>query len=135
MSSGETPSLDPFAGSPIDDDEELYRVIAPEWWLPAEDRVSSAAFSFPVFSVDVASIAGPPQATLARFRQGSGLVVFSCRDARLLGCDARRELDPADPGNFAHAHVYMPQSGSKRKAAARKLVDRRRVLVRPGLTS
>jgi hypothetical protein len=131
MSSGESPSLDPPAGSPVDDEEELYRVIGPEWWLLAEDRVSSAAFSFPVFSVDIASIAGSPQASLARFRQGSGLVVFSCRDVRLVGSDVRRELDPADPANHAHAHVYMPQSGGKRKAAARKLVERCRVLVKP----
>jgi hypothetical protein len=65
MSSGESPSLDPPAGSPVDDGEELYRVIGPEWWLLAEDRVSSAAFSFPLFSVDIASIAGSPQATMS----------------------------------------------------------------------
>ena len=135
MSSGESPSLDPPAGSPVDDEEELYRVIGSEWWLLAEERVSSMAFSFPMFSVDIASIAGSPQATLTRFRQGSGLVVFSCRDVRLLGCDVRREIDPADPGNYAHAHVYMPQSGSKRKAAARKLVERCRVLVKPSLAN
>jgi hypothetical protein len=133
MSSGESPLLDPAAGSPVDDDEERYRVIGPEWWGRAEEHVSSMAFSLPVFSVDIASIAGSPQATLARFRQGSGLVVFSCRDVRLLGCDVRRELDPADPANHAHAHVHMPQSGSRRKAAARKLVEQCRVLVKPSI--
>lgn len=134
MSSDDPPAPDPLAGSMVDDEADLYRVIGPEWWLATEDRVSSAAFSFPVFSVDIAAIAGSPEATLARFRPGSGVVVFSCRDVRLLGCDVRRELDLTDPTNHAHAHVYMPQSGSKRKAAARKLVERCRVLVRPILS-
>jgi hypothetical protein len=133
MSSGESPPLDPPAGSPVDDEEESYRVIGPELWLRAEERVSSMAFSFPMFSVDIASIAGSPQATLTRFRQGSGLVVLPCRDVRLLGCDVRRELDPADPANLVHAHVYMSPSASKGKAAANMPVERCRALVKPSL--
>jgi hypothetical protein len=109
-------------GPPVGDDEELFRCIAqPHWWNDHERRITSAAFKFPCFSVDVASLAGSPEVTLARFRPGTGLVAFSCRAARDLGCDIRLETDPNDPGNAAHAHVYMP--AEKRKTVARKLVD------------
>jgi hypothetical protein len=109
-------------GPPVGDGEELYRCIAhPHWWDDQERRITSAAFKFPCFSVDVASLAGSPEATLARFRPGTGLVAFSCRAARDLGCDIRLETDPHSPDNIAHAHVYMP--AERRKAVARKLVD------------
>src|SRR5215472_9247357 len=116
------------AGQPVADDEDLYRCISPEWWVGDEKRVSSAAFGFPRFSVDVASIAGSPQATLCRFRPGSGIAAFLCREAWALGCDVRLEIDPAKPTNTAHAHVDMPQSSGKRKTAARKLAEVCRVL-------
>src|SRR5262249_2408963 len=109
-------------GPPVGDDKDLYRCIAhPHWWDEPEQRVTSAAFKFPCFSVDVASLAGSPEATLSRFRPGTGLVVFSCRVAKKLGCDVRLEPDPNHPENSSHAHVYMPVE--RRKTVARKLVE------------
>lgn len=109
-------------GPPVGDEEELYRCVAyPNWWNEEEQRITSAAFKFPCFSVDVASLAGSPEATLSRFRAGTGLVVFSCRMAREFGCDVRLEPDTNWPENLAHAHVYMPTA--KRKTVARKLVE------------
>jgi hypothetical protein len=99
-----SPTSDGPHGPPVGDEEELYRCIAyPNWWNEPEQRITSAAFKFPCFSVDVASLAGSPEATLSRFWAGSGLVVFSCRVARELGCDVRLEPDPTSPDNQAHA--------------------------------
>src|SRR3954467_12793715 len=108
MSPAVSPTTGGPHGPPVGDDEELYRCIAhPHWWDEQEQRITSAAFKFPCFSVDVASLAGSPETTLARFRPGTGLVVLSCRTAKQLGCDVRLEPDPNAPENPAHAHVYM----------------------------
>ena len=116
-----SPTTDGPYGPPVGDDQVLYRCIAhPHWWDDQEQRITSVAFKFPCFSVDVASLAGSPEATLARFRPGTGLVVFPCRTAKELGCDVRLEPDPNHPQNPAHAHVYVP--AERRKAVARKLV-------------
>jgi hypothetical protein len=106
-------------GPPVDDAEQLLRVIGVEWWLAAEGRVSSAAFSWPKFSVDRASMT-TPEATLARFSPGSGIAEFNCGGARNLGFDTRAE---PENGNDAHAHVYCDHPNNKRKAAARKLAE------------
>jgi hypothetical protein len=122
MSPAESPATGGPHGPPVGDDEELDRCIAhPHWWDDPEQRITSAAFTFPCFSVDLASLAGSPEATLARFRPGTGLVVFPCRTAKELGCDVRLEPDPNHPENPAHAHVYVP--AERRKAVARKLVE------------
>jgi len=118
-------------GPPVGDDEDLYRCISPAWWVADERRVSSAAFSYPVFSVVVASLAKSPQATLSRFRPGSGIASFLCRAARQEGCEVHLEVDAEYPENQAHAHVYMPKPNSKRKTAARKLADVCRILIPP----
>ena len=79
MTPAGSPASDGPHGPPVGDDEELYRCIAyPNWWNDQEQRITSAAFKFPCFLVDVASLAGSPDATLSRFRAGTGLVVFSC---------------------------------------------------------
>ncbi len=110
-------------GRPVDEAEELHRCITQRnWWVEEEKRVSSAAFSYPVFSVDVASLAKSPEMTLSRFLPGTGLVAFSCRLARELGYDPRHEVDPNYPGNLAHANVYAP-IGHRRKSAAKKLAE------------
>ena len=50
----------------VEANEDLYRCLMYQgWYNEAEDRVSSAAFAFPKFSVYVASIAGSPEATLS----------------------------------------------------------------------
>src|SRR4051794_30170427 len=130
MSSDESSTPDGPHGPPVADDEELYRCIMyPNWWVEEEQRISSAAFKFPRFSVDIASIAGSPEVTLSRFLPGTGMVVLACRVAKELGCDVRYELDEQYPDNKAHAHVYIPTE--KRKTIARKLVDASRVIRKP----
>lgn len=122
-------------GPPVGDHEDLYRCLThPHWYNQVEDRVSSAAFNWPVFSVDIASISGSPEATLAPFLSGTGLVVFRCGEARLIGCDPRHESDELRPDNLAHAHVYMPLPNSQRKKAARRLADLCRTIRKPTFT-
>src|SRR4051812_47318744 len=102
MSSIGSSSADGPTGPPVADDEELYRCIMyPNWWIEEEERISSLAFKFPRFSVDVVSLAGSPEATLARFLPGTGLVVFACGVAKQLGCDVRLEPDEQYPDNQA----------------------------------
>jgi hypothetical protein len=126
---GPTTSVGPY-GPPVSEENDLYRCIAhPHWWNEQEQRITSAAFKFPYFSVDVAALAGSPETTLSRFFVGTGLVVFACRIAKELGCDVRLEPDPTCPENRAHAHVYMP--AEKRKTIARKLVEASTVVRRP----
>jgi hypothetical protein len=103
--------------------EDLYRCLMyPDWYHADENRVSSAAFKWPVFSVDVASLAGSPERTLSRFRSGTGLVSFNCGQAADLGCTTRLEPDEQVPDNPAHAHVYMPAGNAQRKRVAQRLV-------------
>ena len=106
------------------------------WWVAEEGRPSSAAFKQPDFSTDVASIAGSPQYTLARFQPGCGLVAFNYGDAKGLGFIARHEIDPQFPDNKAHANLYNPHASSRRKSMAQKLAQEFcRVLVVPTLPS
>jgi len=109
-------------GPEVPASETLSRAItSADWWVAAESRVSSAAFAFPVFSVDMASMATPEE-TLNRFRLGSGLVQFNARAARQLGFDARQELDEHFPDNLAHANVYCALPKNERKRRAQQLV-------------
>lgn len=133
MSSAESSTPNGPRGPQVADDEELYRCITHRaWWCQEERRLSSAAFSWPVFSVDVASISGSPAATLSRFDPGTGLVSFECHLAKELGCDPRLEADPKHPDNKAHANVYTPE-GSRRKRTAKRLAEicSQRILVVP----
>jgi len=109
-------------GAEVPASETLSRAItSADWWVAAENRVSSAAFAFPVFSVDIASMATPEE-TLDRFRLGSGLVQFNAGAGRQLGFDARQELDEDFPDNLAHANVYCALPKSERKRHAQQLV-------------
>jgi hypothetical protein len=122
----------PARGPEVAATEDLYRGIThPGWWIADEGRISSAAFSFPTFSVDVASLAGTPSHTLAHLPAGSGLVVFNCGHARALSFDARQEIDPEHPENQAHAHVYCDLPNKQRKKKAQALVQLCRVMVVP----
>lgn len=115
----------------LPDGEELRRALtSPLWWIGQERRVSSAAFAFPVFSVDVASWAGPIDATLGRFRPGTGLCTVTAGDVRATGADPRPEVDLSHPDNLAHANVYMPH-GNRRKSAARRIADGAVLVVAP----
>jgi hypothetical protein len=112
-------SVQPF-GPLVADIENVYRAILyPLQWAEAQNRPSSAAFDDEVFSVDRAS-QSTPQQTAGRFRMTLHLVEFNCGEAKELGFETRDELDPEQPDNPAHAHVYY-RAALKRKTQARKL--------------
>jgi hypothetical protein len=116
-------------GPPVPDEDTLYRVIVPAAaavWFPG-GVLSSAAFSHPVFSADIARLTTPDQ-TLSRWPAGSGIVAFNCGAARAIGFDARHE--PED-GNGAHANVYGPPGTKERKRHARRLADLCTVVTTP----
>jgi hypothetical protein len=123
-------------GPEVEPHEDLYRgVTTPAWWVPEEKRPSSAAFRHPDFSVDVVSLAGSASYTLGHLPRGSGLVQFNCGAARALGANARLEPDPEQPDNLAHANVYTPESPSRRKATAQKLVALCTIVQEPAFAS
>ena len=111
------------SGPLLDDSEDVYRAILyPLQWAEAQGRPSSAAFDEEVFSVDRKSKTSPER-TVARFRMTLHRVEFNCGEASTLGFETRDELDPAQPDNDAHAHVYY-RGSAKRKTQARKLAER-----------
>ena len=68
MTQAESPPAAGPHGPPVSDEEALYRCIAyPNWWND-EQRITSAAFKFPSFSVDVASLAESPRPTPFAFQ-------------------------------------------------------------------
>jgi len=107
-------------GPPVEDSEDAYRAILyPMHWAEGQNRPPSAAFDDEVFSVDLKSRT-TPRRTAARFRITLHLVEFNCGEAKNLGFETRDELDPEQPENEAHAHVYY-RGTAKRKTQARKL--------------
>ncbi len=118
-------------GPPVPDEDTLYRVIVPTAaavWFP-NGVLSSAAFSHPVFSTDIARLSTPEQ-TLARWPAGSGIVAFNSGRARALGFDARYE---PEHGNDAHANVYCDSPTKERKRRARQLAEMCVTIVVPRL--
>jgi hypothetical protein len=114
-------------GSLIADTEDVYRAILyPHWWVEEKNRPSSAAFDEAFFSVDVKSKTTPQQ-TSARFRNVTRLAEFNCGRAKEIDFETRDELDPNQPDNLAHAHVYFLGYDSfnekQRKKKARKLAE------------
>jgi hypothetical protein len=86
-------------------------------WLP-DGQISSAAFNYDCFSVELASRATRAE-TFARLPKSVAVAEFRCGLARGLGFDAR---DEPEAGNDAHANVYdVVVSGRKRRA--RQLAD------------
>jgi len=102
--------------------EELLRAITClSWWVSAEKRVSSAAFTVTSpFSVHVRSLTTDSE-FLGKFAEGAGAVMFICGPARAIGFDTRHESDEYDPDDRAHAHVYYDPNQGKRKTNAKKL--------------
>jgi hypothetical protein len=118
-------------GPVVPADEDLWRRIFPDWWK--DNRLSSAAFKWPRFSVDRKCLTDETRTLSKQHRdEGRGLAEFNCNESRLLGFDPRIELD--DPGNPAHANVYCDLSGNKRKTAARQLAGACKILVVPLLS-
>jgi hypothetical protein len=92
MTTATPPTDDDLRGPEVGDDEQLYRCIAyTNWWNEEEQRITSAAFKVPCFSVDVASLAGWPESTLSRFLSVTGLVIIVCCAARLSHAQASGE--------------------------------------------
>lgn len=117
-------------GPSVPDHEELFRAITvPDWWLadPERPRPRSAAFSYPSFSTNIASMIlldGAIRHLAEVLRCPNGAIVgFSCRMAKELGFDPRQELDPAHPDNLAHANVYSDGGSSERKRRAKRLAE------------
>lgn len=117
-------------GPEVDPAEDLYRAVTvPDWWNPSGNPpLRSAAFSWPKFSVNIASLMTPDEA-IRHLREvlkcpNGGIVTFNCGDAKALGFDPRREIDPQYPKNLAHANVYSDGSRSKRKTRAKQLAVR-----------
>lgn len=116
-------------GPEVDRAEELYRAITVSaWWIADRAQpVSSAAFSWPVFSANIASIMTFEDA-IRHLREilkcpDGGLVAFNVGNAQDLGFDPRKEPDLDYPDNRAHANVYSDGSDSKRKTRAKKLAQ------------
>ncbi len=114
-------------GPEVDSQEDLYRAIhTPSWWIAGRAYpLSSAAFSWPCFSVNIASLMSFDEALrhlheVMKSPKG-GIVAFNCGDARKLGFNPRQEPDPVYPENKAHANVYSDGTDSHRKARAKKL--------------
>jgi len=119
--------------------EDVYRAITvPTWWIAGRGQpLSSAAFNWPNFSVNIASLMTLDKAVrhlkyVLKSPKG-GIVAFNCGDAKDLDFDTYKEPDPAHPENRAHANVYSDGSHSKRKTRAKKLAEycSRRVLLEP----
>jgi len=122
---------EPVPGPPVPPDDTLHRVIVPAAaavWFP-NGVLSSAAFSFPVFSVDISRLATVEQ-TLSRWPAGSAVVAFNCGEARALGFDARHE---PEHGNDAHANVNCGFPNNERKRRARQLAATCSIVVPPGV--
>ena len=123
-------------GPQVEGVEDLYRLITtPDWWVPHENRPSSAAFDEPKFSVNIASLTTMEETT-RQLREtlnkaDGGIVSFNCGQAREHGFDARQEPDENYPDNAAHAHVYYDGSKSSRKKNARRLVQLCRIVLEP----
>jgi hypothetical protein len=116
-------------GPEVDPADNLFRAInAQSWWIAGRRQpLSSAAFSWPVFSANIESLMSFDEAVqhLRRVLKSpkGGIVVFNCGNAKGLGFDPRKEPDPTFPQNKAHANVYSDGSDSKRKSRAKKLAE------------
>ncbi len=118
-------------GPQVPDGDDLYRAITrSDWWKAPNKSPSSAAFSWPRFSADIASKTSPDK-TLKHRPKGSGLVSFNCSKARAIGFDPREELDPEFPQNLAHANVYNDAGPNQRKKQAKKLAQACHLVVPP----
>jgi len=104
-----------------------------DWWKEKEKRISSAAFRYPKFSVDIESLT-TTQITLSHFHEGTGIAKFNVGKARHIHFDTIHEQDPLSPENKAHAHVYFRKTNSQfKKKYARKLADMCSMLIPPTL--
>jgi hypothetical protein len=111
------PGSDPFAW---DYDDQCYR--------PTSQHFSDSSDGTPM-SVDIASIAGDPDVTLAGY-EGWGLVALNVGELRRLGFEVESKPEPDNP---AHAYVH----GNKKTSRARQPLKKLAVWVRrlPGMPS
>jgi hypothetical protein len=100
-------------GPEVDAHEELFRLVAVHF--VRDGQVSSGAFSYDYFSIEVASRTAGPADSLSRVPSTCAVIQFNCGCARRSGLDARDERDEAHPENLAHAHVYQDGPAGERK--------------------
>ncbi len=110
----------------IEDDDELYRRLAPEHVNP-DGTVNSAAFKRrkeydPSISVDLARLTTPQDALAARPHMGVGVLIAAV--PRDLGFVVRH--DPL-PDNAAHALI----EGENNREKSRRLAEATVVLIQP----
>jgi hypothetical protein len=118
-------------GPVVADVEDVYRVInVRHWWVSSEHRISSAAFAWPCFSVNVVSRSSI-DACFRFVPDARGVVQFNVGAAREIGCPTHDEADPDYPENAGHAHVYTDEQNSARKRKAQRLLSLVTVVVSP----
>lgn len=102
--------------------EDVYRILTHPNWVKRDLGIpSTAAFSFPKFSVDRAAMT-TPERSAARFDDVTHVAEFNVGEAAKLGLSTHAEVDVDYPENDAHAHVYHSAGNSGRKRAAKELV-------------
>jgi hypothetical protein len=126
-------------GPQVDSGESLFRTLdVPDWWDLSVDPPRARSFAFKVnspFSVNIGSMIGLEGAVRHMNEvlhcPNGGIVAFNCGQARVVGFDARHELDPKYPENQAHANVYYHGSSSRRKRDAKALAEMCETVHRP----
>lgn len=108
-------------GPKVPSDENVFRLLTNSLWVK-DGRPSTAAFSFPKFSVD-RSARTSPEVSAARFVREpvTHVAEFNVGFADSIGMSTHEEIDEDYPDNDAHAHVYHSAGSSGRKKAAIKL--------------
>ncbi len=112
----------------VDDDDELYRRLAPDF-VKSDGTVSSAAFKRgkvpdPEVSVDLARLTTPDETLRRANRLHHGIGVLIARVPRELGLTVRH--DPVE-GNPAHAVI----EGQTSREQPRLLAEQTRILKHP----
>jgi hypothetical protein len=109
------------SGSRLADNLSLLRGLIDEWWDAENERPRSVAFSRKVFSANIHRSTESVRWFL-KLRRTTRIVSFGVKSAHDLGYDCRDELDPNQPDNPDHVHVYNPNPESQRKIRTQALV-------------
>ena len=135
MSNDWTHNLNTDANS-VDSTRMLYRALLSKRSIQigVDGTISVAAAAFrpraigePI-SVDIALLTTVAD-SLKKFKPETGLAEFLCQVALDVGCRVIQELDPRQPDNSAHAHVYLPDDADRFDIATAMLADACTILV------
>ena len=120
----------------VDSSQILYRALLKKSWMQMNSdgtmSVVDAAFvpkqlGEPI-SVDIATLTTAAD-SLKKFKPETGLASFPCQVALNVDCRVVRELDPSQPDNLAHAHVYLPSEAEPLDVATARLADASTILM------